>query len=81
MILRDTDNILIRLKIIKSFTDHARSLTVYQVWKKCEEQYDISIIKAIIEELVLTGLITKSGYTKCQWTRAVVETFHYEETT
>lgn len=75
------DNLLAKLEIIKSFTNQGRSLTIYQLWKMCDEVFDVTLIRAIVEDLRATGFITQSGWTICQWTGYHVETFHfhYEE--
>lgn len=79
MVSNDEDKLFARLDIIKSFTKQARSLTIYQLWKMCDEFFDITLIRIIVEDLRATGFITQSGWTKCQWTGDDVETFHYEE--
>jgi hypothetical protein len=74
------DNLRDRLDVIKAFTDRDRCLTLLQLSKILGETVDIKIIGQIVESLIINGIITQCGLTKCQWTGLIVETFHAKET-
>jgi len=76
---KDSDRLTIRLDAINTFLLHDRALTLYQIWKMCEERYPINTLEEVIADLTCSGLITESGWTKCSWTSQLVKVFTFND--